>query len=432
MTEIQVFNSVWKFEGQRGKATQERYEHRLFEIWKSHHEYNKSLGKGFQVKCHDKTDYNILEKVEDAGLLKRTRNYLVGKFNRSYIKNHSLFNHVFRNTDDKYGNWLKSNKQNSILQSKLLEAENIDIDIIVKNKINIIQTVIKRTPKNYKNLCYDLSKLKSISVDMLKHYKSLYEKLNTETSIEDMKLLGFLKFDEYGLPNGRPYSLFCFTLNDKKKQKGISSNEKRSEFLHRVGLSDYFEVYDIKSQVPKINYLFHTGDWKNNNYDFYSEIIKDTEMIKHLDYEIQRGETEYTEYNDSMKQLFMRIYFEKVSDEKSYLNYYKEKSKRDIELKENYQDFKRFQNNFVITLDIWKEICNSTRKVCGKPIHNLIWWYCSLLEAEVRVELLNRGKKVYNVYDGFYFNQDIGDEIDKIVMEKSKFIFDNFMKPIWL
>jgi hypothetical protein len=50
----------------------------------------------------------------------------------------------------------------------------------------------------------------------------------------------------------------------------------------------------------------------------------------------------------------------------------------------------------------------------------------------VRAEMLSRGKKVYNVYDGFYYDDDIKDEIKKVVEDKAKYVYERWMLPVKL
>jgi hypothetical protein len=234
-------------------------------------------------------------------------------------------------------------------------------------------------------------------------------------------------YDNNGFPTGRPYSYFCSTGNDNKKHKDPSL-ELRSQFLKRIGLPDYYEVYDIKSEVPRVNWLFHTGEWKEDSYDFYTEIVKDTEMMKYTDWAIERGETKYTKYEDSMKQIFMRIYFGKGSDHQSFNGWLDDKLKR---LGNDWMKYWiQEENGFEINYDIWSLVCDSTRKIVGPSIGNLVFWFSFFIETEVKIELLERGKKVYNVYDGFYYKEDIKNEIVEILESKSKYVYNKYMKVI--
>jgi hypothetical protein len=343
---------------------------------------------------------------------------------------------VFRGSENKFGNWLdlaKALPKTDIIHN-LLQEEFDNTDIPTLSSVKIITKKIKK-------LNFDLEKLHILSGDIFTRYYKLLLKLNKTAIHNELKFMSFIHFDKDGMPTGRPYSYFCSTLNSKKKHK-ITAGEFRKDFLTRIGLPDYYEVYDIKSEIPRINYLFHTGEWKDDSYDFYSEIIKDTGMLENLGDTIPRGETEYTHYNDSMKQLFMRIYFGKGSDLQAWQGYMTEKLEREglslvkknkeIILDEGKYWFfgDMLDNDEGLNLKLWKIISASTRKICGPSIGPLIFWYSFFIETEVKIELLKRGKKVYNVYDGFYFNKDIKDEIIDLLKVKSKYVYNKYMKPI--
>lgn len=435
MTEIDKFDKIWndhfqatvrmgkKFrQTKRDRETQERYENILFSIWKHHPDWDKD--NGFQIKCRDRTIYRVLDLAEEAGLLIKVKNYSVGNHTRMFHKNHKLFDHYFRNQENKYGVWLnQGNVDQDIIYNHLLNQCN--------NNINIPYVAIKSglTSTKVKKLNYDLNKLYELSEKMLLHYYRLLEKMNNKTIHPDLNFISWLKFDNDGLPTGRPFSYFCSTLNRKKKHKIIDpSMEYRDDFLKRVGLPDYYEVYDIKSEIPRINHLFHTGEWKDDDCDFYSEMIKDTEMAKYLEWEVRRGDTPNYDYEDSMKQLFMRVYFGKGSDLQSYNGYLNDKLKR---VGNNYMSFwYDMDKKEEIDFEMWKVICNSVRNICGPSLGNLVFWFSFFIETEVKIELLKQGKIVYNVYDGFYYNQDIKAEIVELLKVKAQYVYNNYMKLI--
>jgi hypothetical protein len=430
MTDLERFNQVWHFEGQRAKETQEKYEDILFSLWKNHRDWKEEDGEdGFQISCKgDRTIARVRKLAEDAGLLIKVKGHSTGNHTRTYHKNNTIFDLVFRNTDNKYGKWLNDIYNNNKIDiiSKIYQDELNNMNIPYVDSGLRIRTV---KTKKIKKLNYDIEKLYDIADDMLDHYHSLLLELNNSAVNEDLKLKTYLYFDKEGLPNGRPWSYFCSTLNDKKKHKRRDTSfEYRSAFLNRIELSDYYEVYDIKSEIPRINWLFHTGEWKDDDYDFYSEIIKDTEMMKYLDWRIDRGETEQTEYEDSMKQIFMRIYFGTGSVKQSFNGWLNDKLMRTDNEFVEYWD--KEEAGYEINKDIWQAVYNSTNKICGLSIGNLIFWYAFFIETEVKIELLKQGKKVYNVYDGFYFNQDISNEIRELLKVKSKLVYDNYMKVI--
>ena len=472
MTELEKFDQVWNkhfhtkqwqatldnFQDsiadscltEKGRLTKERYEKILFSIWKHHTKHRDQKWEGFQIKCQDRTVYRVLELAEEAGLLIKTGNYSVGRFTRQYKKNHTLFDAVFRNQENRYGAWL--NNFNSANQSK--EQDIIHYFLITElQNINItrgqhyVAPNYGATSRKYKNLNYDLGKLHILSKTMWPYYYNLLETLNNNVCHPDFKMFSWLKFDQDHLPTGRPYSYFCSSLNRNKKHEVIDpSMEYRDDFLKNRGLSDYYEVYDIKSEVPRVNYLFHSGEWKDDDFDFYKEIIDDYSINMPDEDRISRGKAGSPNYDDSMKQIFMRIYFGTGSEKQSFLGYkegYEKRNKELFDLVKNgfdldyngkiikYKpDFLTDDELFPYTLDEWYELSCSIEKIIGQSIGPLIFWYTFFLETEVRIELLNRGKVVYNVYDGFYYNKDIADEIKIILEQKSKFIYDNYMLPI--
>jgi hypothetical protein len=432
MTDLEKFEKVWNgnFETthwsggingftRRAYKTKIKYEEILFSIWKHHPDWD--VKNGFQIKCQDRTVYRVIDLAERAGLLIKVKNYSAGRHTRTYHKNYGLFDAVFKNQDNKYGSWLnktdKDNKDYDIIHRLMIQETYKD-----KNSPYVDKS-LKLKSRRYKKLNYDLIKLHVLCEKMLPHYLKLRDKLNDQVDHQDLVMFTWLKFDKYDMPTGRPYSYFCSTLNRNKKHKVIDpSMEYRDDFLKRIGLPDYHEVYDIKSEIPRINWLFHTGEWKPDAYDFYTEIIKDTEFEKYLDWTLDRGETKYTDYEDSMKQLFMRVYFGKGSDKQSYNGYLKDRLQRPRRDGMNFYEAQ--DEGYELNYDLWTVVCDSTNKICGPSIGNLIFWYAFFIETEVKIELLKRGKKVYNVYDGFYYNEDIKDEIIDILDDKAKYVYN--------
>jgi len=465
MNELEAFDKVWnghfhktKFWGgdrlsRKGREHKERFENILFSIWKHHPDWEDA--RGFQLKCNfDSPSYRTLYRVrklaEDAGLLVKVGNYYAGDHTNYYKKNLPLFDLVFRNEENKYGKWLEDSKSDvelDLVYKLLLE----DFGRLNKeNKYNLYDHTPandtgkpKKRTRKPKGQNYDLEKLHSLTGRMFSHYYDLMARLNDAAKHHEMKLVSFIYLTPKGLPSGRPYSAFCSTLNPKKKHRD-TSGEYRADFLSRIGLPDYHEVYDIKSEIPRVNYLFHTGEWTDDDYDFYAGILKHADLFYKPDVwdtSVSRGGGRFDDYNDSMKQLFMRIYFGKGTDLQSYNGYIQEREKRNERHNTLYDKGElddsdlidiMYRNKETLDLSVWKKICNSTREVCGKSIGPLVFWFSFFIETEVKIELLNRGKTVYNVYDGFYFNQDISSEISDILAEKAKYVYDTYMKPIRL
>jgi AcrR family transcriptional regulator len=436
MTELEKFNSIWKFDGQRAKAKQKTFEDVLFAIWRTHPDKNGIQINPSKIKgTSERTVYMVIELAEKAGLLNKTRGYSVGKFYRHYRKNKELFNSVFRKGEKKYDKWLEESRKVETSCDKL--AEEIEKTDIVKltnldGKREYKRTRGKRRKWKPEKMPYDLEKLHELSKTMLPRYRDIVVKLNGAAVHEGLKFTTFLYFDEFRMPTGRPTSYFNLTRNDAKRgRKRDTAIENRSDFLKRAGIAGYREVYDINSEVPRVAYLFHTGKWKPKSYDFYAEIIKDAGLTDADGRIISRNGSRETDYGDGMKAMFMRIYFESYSDKNSFRLFESEMIKRfeDEDWSVGELIAKR---ELLVTKKDWPRLCESTRKIVGTSIGPLVFWYTFFIEAEVLLELLKRGKKVYSVYDGFYYDKDIGGEIDILVRKKALFVYKNYMKTVRL
>jgi hypothetical protein len=386
----------------------------------------------------------VITKAVKAGLLIQTSKYQVNVFSRHYHKNEELFNEVFRNGNDRYLEWIADKAMDNDVILKLSTSYNS------KYHNDSVRIEYQKNESRDVKLNYDINKLRELSKELFPVYQSKVDILNSAAIHDGLKFTqsSFLRLDGEGMPKGRPISFFCSTLNDKKQHKNINHISRRS-YLNSIGLTNYGEVYDIKSEVPRVNYLFHTGEWKDDSYDFYSEIVKDAGFIDTLwnnnDFievqgdTISRGGSRYTNYNDSMKQLFMRIYFRdgSKSERWNYGRYKIERIKRinkeGVESAEYFR--KTIESGKDLNFKVWNILCNSVDRVCGVSIGNLIWWYCFMIETEVKIELLGRDKVVYNVFDGFYYDvndKDIEDEIRELLNEKTVIVYDKYMKCIRL
>ena len=444
MTDLENFDIVWNGHfktTKRGLEHKTRYENILFSIWKHHQEWDDV--KGFQIKCNYKDNnyraiYRVRELAEKAGLLTCTSKYLVGDHTNYYKKNDVLFDAMFRDSNNLYGKWLNESSNNFDIDivGKLLKDEfnnlaNNNYGLSSNNSPNVSTKPRKRRTKK---LNYDLEKLYILSQKIFPRYYDFLKILNNSVANHELEYKGFIYFDKEGVPKGRPYSYFCSTLNPNKKHK-IVTGELRPDFLKRIGLPNYYEVYDIKSEIPRINYLFHTGIWKDDDFDFYTEIINDYhKRVPAIDNQkVARGKAGAENYDDSMKQLFMRVYFGKGSEKQSFNGYkddYMKRNKESWEYVKKYFPKEKMEDFIGFTFDEWYEVCCSVENICGVSIGVLVFWYAFFIETEVKIELLNRGKKVYNVYDGFYFDQDISAEIKALLKEKAEFVYENYMLPV--
>jgi hypothetical protein len=216
--------------------------------------------------------------------------------------------------------------------------------------------------------------------------------------------------------------------------------EKRSDFLKRVGLADYKEIYDIKSEVPRTTILANTGVWKPDSYDAYEEARK-LSVIEIINREL-------------VKKLYMRFNFG-TGTLKQRFNYYR--NSRIEELKkehglESYIDaeklyYFRLQDIFgkypvtplmqcgtlmEYTFEEWVELGEAIEKIQGKSWGSLIFWWTSLIQVQTLYTVLEEKKiRVYNVYDSFYGPDGITKEYIKEVIERSAlFVYENYIKEV--
>lgn len=451
MTEKERAEKIWKLKGQRWETALANREKIFFSLWKNHRErkndYDEGDG-GFQMagKLSGKKNrafYQVIELALKAGFFIKTREAIREKSTRLFRKNKPLFKKIYE-TD--YKQFIKTTKSSDdeILQEKIKQINDFDVKELAnrdaKKSLKVSKTTIEK-------LNYDVYKLYDLKKTMLPYYFDLMKRLNNAAISDELKFTSYLRFDTkrgcVGLPTGRPSSYLCQTLNEENEHDEDEVGEFRGEFFSRIGIPDYELVYDMKSQVPRVNFLFHTGEWRPDSYDFYREILNNTRACQVGEDLITRGKTKLTGQADSMKGIFMRIYFGRKRKEDLFRNYRYGFLKRHKDYETEIEEWPggpittRYDhpgNYTTIKENEWIDYYNTTQKIVGPSIHNLIWWFCFFLETEVKIELLDKGKTVYNVYDAFYFDkrykEETKAEIIEILKDKARAVYENWMKPL--
>jgi hypothetical protein len=425
------------------------YKFCLFTIIKHH--WNEESGfainmenTGRRIKKAVATVDRMILFFIKCGLLKRVHNYMAGKQSYFYLKNCLLFNYVFRGVvNNDYNNWINSsvinnidysgiminyiNKINKEYADTIINNNTNNNKLTINNNINNANVITNKSKRGRKATVYTVNKtlLKKIA----KEFLPIVDALNKGRHF-DLQIDFGLHFDIKGNYSGRSSSFFCYTLNDRKKHEADNTMEKRSEFLQRMGLSDYKEVYDIKSEVPRTTILANTGKWKSDSYDIYTEIIKESGVE-----EINR---------EVIKQLYMRFNFDIGTQKEKFNHYrnerYKEIAKvRGIKLnnKSNYRIMRniyeeRLENDVEYTFEEWVELARAIEKIQGKSWGNLIFWWTSMIEIYTIYQIYKEtGIRVYNVYDGFYASSksSITESLIRNTVEKSAvYIYENYIK----
>jgi hypothetical protein len=194
---------------------------------------------------------------------------------------------------------------------------------------------------------------------------------------------------------GRVFNALCFTKSGKKKRYMQSDKRPyRNTILSLYGFPDYKEIYDIKSQIPRLTYILQGGDYDDIQ-DFYTIDGMDRVLVK------KYAMSAY--FDKSIKSGAFHIYRRLVLDKKVKAWKYGEATKEKIK--------EMIYRDFAIVWDHYRNILT--------PIGSEIFLWTSLWEQLIIKEARERlGVCLLNVYDGFYYNDNsIIDELNNIVKE---------------
>ena len=426
--DINKFNRVWKkeFISKRGRYKKEffdtkkeaEYKNCLFVIFTKH--WDKE--DGFQLNM--KTTGKLIEKsfvtvsrmitvFLKTGILVRCHNYMAGKQTYFYHKNTVLFNHLFKGISNEYYEWIISNKNN--LNNDINNNSNVFINTKTKteNKTTTEKKKRGRKPKTYKPDYDLLSKIE-------KEFLPIIDKLN-KNQHKRLQINFGLRFNDRGNFTGRSSSFFCYTLNENKSNYD-SSMIPRSEFLYDLGLSNYKQTYDIKSEIPRTTILCNTGIWKPDNYDFYLDVVNNSSPL-----EVTR---------QRIKELYMRFNFDTGSD-KELFNHFKRsrvfylRHEYGLSFKDTYKLFDlRLENDEEYNFNDWVLLKNEINRIQGKSWGNLIFWWSSLIQIKtIQTVSKETGIRIYNVYDGFYSPKEITKNyLIEVVKRSADYIYKKYIK----
>jgi predicted transcriptional regulator len=423
--DITRFEKVWKkeFISYRGRYRKKHtdtkketeYKNCLFRIFFKHWDE----ADGFQINMENVgeiigksyiTVHRMILFFLKTGIINRCHNYYVGKQTYFYHKNSELFNYLYKSKCNDYYTWILNNKNN------INNNINNNSNVFTNKKRKTVTEPNKRgrKPKIYTENYKLLSKIE-------KEFSPIIEKLNRKQH-EKLQINFGLRFNKNGNYTGRTSSSFCYTLNEDKKHTFDTTMIPRSLFMKNVGLTGYKQVYDIKSEVPRTTILSNTGIWKPDSYDFYTEVVKESQPL-----EVTR---------EKIKELYMRFNFDTGTD-KELFNHYKRSRKFSIghEYGLKYNEASklydlRLDNDEEYTFDEWVLLKNVINKLQGKSWGNLIFWWTSLIQIKTIYETLkDTGIRIYNVYDGFYSPREITKKyLVTTVKQSADYIYNKYIK----
>jgi hypothetical protein len=192
-------------------------------------------------------------------------------------------------------------------------------------------------------------------------------------------------------------SALCLTRSGKKTYDPADARVLRRDYLDAIGLPDYEEIFDIKSEIPRV-----------------TDLVMGVEKARDLNYDYWECDGLEREY---VKKLGMRVYFEKS--------------------KATYAWHAVSENNFNNNMKAYRDIRDSYPAMLAEmfegknrvwdalrakftPIGNEVFWWTSLIEMEIIRDFYDRtGNILLNVYDGFYGKKEWRDEV--IVSVKTVF-----------
>ena len=175
---------------------------------------------------------------------------------------------------------------------------------------------------------------------------------------------------------GRVTNALCFTKSGKREYKRQDSRPLRQTLLTQLGLGDYREVYDIKSQIPRVSH-FLTSDVGFFEIDDY--------------YQHFRQLSGNTLSREQVKAASMRCFFDNKS-KKLFIHRLWLSTKMKTKTP-------ALVNNFCTLFDAYQVV---------NPIGNEVFLWTSLLELYTLQYIYeNYGVKCINVYDGFFAPKEL-------------------------
>ena len=170
-------------------------------------------------------------------------------------------------------------------------------------------------------------------------------------------------------------------------------NGDRDAKLAKENMAGHF---DIKSCVPRLTYFLNRGVWLDNSKDLYQVIYEASGLTREWN----------TKLRNHMKLAFFPLYFVEV-EYRSMVAYRGSKN-----VKEEIPLCDRF------TAEEYARLFIATREVLAGSRGPGIFHDESLVEIEVVYRILKSGRRIVNVFDGFYFGDDVTeDEVSGLVAQ---------------
>lgn len=167
-----------------------------------------------------------------------------------------------------------------------------------------------------------------------------------------------------------------------------SDSETRKNFLAKQWGIDKIYDYDVKSSIYRVTYFLNNGVWLNDDVDLYIQMI-------------EKGGVPMSR-KTFKNMIAMGMYFGK--SEKQSLNWFARKLRFIGKPAMSDSDKEEYYG-------IWRGM----REVVGKSYSSEIFLHESCIYIDLLEELIKRGFRVGQVYDGFYSDRPIEDVCEELL-----------------
>jgi len=371
------------------------------------------LEKYFGIKGG--TFYRILESLKNDNLIELSYSgYEVGKKSQRWkilqVSN-SIINNKYNliNYYNKLNIFIINNINNNILYCPMLPLIKLQCYHLSLNSYSFtIHTVFysfntTMLPLTNNNYYLDNEALHNHIISIFKDIESLVFENNKYTNLKNVSSLRYETEKKKVKISGRVCNYLCNTKSNKqgKIYKNTNFSPDRKFVLEIFGYTNYKEIFDIKSQIPRLTYILQGSNYSNIDDFYYIENVN----------------------REFVKKIFMYTYFDKtllLGACHSLNNDLKERNLKycnEQERKNWYRDFEKVYNHF-----------HNLIKPIGNEIFLWSAYWEQLIIKEAREQL---GIYLLNVYDGFYYeNDNFTERIKNIVIETSETIKTIYKKRL--
>ena len=194
------------------------------------------------------------------------------------------------------------------------------------------------------------------------------------------------------------------SLTNLKKSDG-----SRDAFLSRNGLKKQLNG-DIKSEIPRVTRLVHTGEWLPFSFDFYAHYLGKEKLNEDV--------------REFVKAQNMPIYFTNWKSSEAFSN--RQLHSILINEKHQYDDWvEMVKADEEGTRILLRRIKEGFDKVTGKSFNSLIFLYTSWIETKALQILVKRfpNAKFFQIYDEIFSTEDCGD-LEPIYKEAAMLFYE--------